>query len=142
MKWEEELKEELRLAEEELAKAKKAYDEADEGHKVALLCKMEAVQANVMRAKNHLIPVGAKVSISPYTDWHSYTIVRRTKDTLTAREDRQTTFKHCWQDGQLNCEPDESGSLIRLTWSKARRKWCYGIYKVMLGEYNYEDPSF
>lgn len=104
--------------------------------------KIEALKSEALSLKALTIDVGKKISISPYTDWQSYTIVKRTKQTLTCQEDRQTHFKDCWQDGELECERDEKGSLITLRWSKKHGWWSYGIYRVSLGERNYRDPSF
>lgn len=141
--WQKELQDEFDAQQKAVMEAKALHDkEADELKRYNLEAKLRRETAKLSRIRNHMVPVGAKVSISPYTDWHSYTIVSRTKDTLTARADRQTAFKTSWQDGERNCEPNPNGEIIRLTWSKVSNCWCYNIYKVMIGEYNYEDPSF
>lgn len=141
--WQKELQDELDAQKKAVMEAKALHDrETDELKRYTLEARLRRETVKMNQIRNHMIKVGQKVSISPYSDWHSYTIISRTKDTLTAREDRQTTFKTCWQDGERNCEQDPKGAIIKLTWSKIGKRWCYGIYKVMVGEYNYEDPSF
>lgn len=139
-----ELEDELKMRQAECDEAERKLQSliGDEDAYYAQSRRLEVLQAKVERVQRHMIPVGAKVSISPYTDWHSYTIIKRTKDTLTARADRQTNFKVGYADGERNCEPDPNGEVITLRWSQVSNRWCYGIYRVMMGEYNYEDPSF
>jgi hypothetical protein len=141
--WQKELQGELEAQQAEVSRIEALYkSEQDKEKKYNLSCRLEREQAKLGRIERHMIKVGEKISISPYSDWRSYTIISRTKDTLTARQDRQTHFKDCWQDGELECEPNPNGQVIRFTWSKVSNHWCYGNYKVMVGEYNYEDPSF
>ena len=139
----EELQQELDGCEAEERRLQQAlYDTKSESEAIRLEAKLEYAHKKAEQAKRHMVKVGEKISISPYSDWHSYTIISRTKDTLTARADRQLAFKDCWQDGEMHCEEDPNGQIIRLTWSKVSNRWCYGIYKTMVGEYNYRDPSF
>ena len=100
------------------------------------------IESEIISLKAMMVDVGDKISISPYTDWQSYTVIKRTKFTLTCQADRQTHFKTSWQDGERHCERDVNGKTIVLHWSKKYKWWSYNIYKVALGERNYEDPSF
>jgi len=93
-------------------------------------------------AKSMALQAGDRISLSPYSDWQSYTVVSRTHYTLTCVEDRQTKFKDSWQDGELECEQDPNGPRITLHWSKKHGMWSYGCYRVALGVRNYRDPCF
>jgi len=107
-----------------------------------LIRRREEIDAELLSIKAYCLQPGDHVSLCPYSDWHSYTIVSRTKFMLTARADRQTKFKVDAQDGELLSEPDPNGKTITLTWSKKKGWWCHGIYLVCLGKRNYKDPAF
>lgn len=102
----------------------------------------ERLAGELLTIKAFTLKVGDRVSISPWSDWYSYTVVSRTKCTLTCKADRQTHFKESWQDGEMECEQDPNGALITMHWSRKHGWWSYPPYKVALGVRNYQDPSF
>jgi hypothetical protein len=144
--WKKQMLDELKAVQEELEKwkheADDAYAKGDEKRFKMAEARVQYFKRQSYQLHCHLIEVGKKISISPYTDWQSYTIIRRTKDALYARADRQLHFIKDWMDGYRACEEDPNGEVIRLTWGKVSKMWCYKDYKVCVGERNYEDPSF
>ena len=123
-----------------------AYEYAESAYNAEPCLKTARLKALMEReyevAKAHNVAIGDKVSECIYTDWHSYTICSRTRDVLYARADRQLAFKKSFEDGERFCEEDPNAKPVRFTWSKLLQRWVRKGYTVIVGEYNYEDPSF
>lgn len=88
------------------------------------------------------VKVGDYISISPYSDWYSYKVIRRTPKTLICQENGDRKFIESWEDGRMSSEDDPHGDVITLRWSHKRNRWVYNTYRVAMGKYDYEDPSF
>lgn len=100
----------------------------------------------IVKATN--IDVGDGISLSPYTDWHAYTVIER-RETLKGfvlkiqKDNAIRTDKNGMSDSQdYRFERDKNGRIEEVRWSNKKNWFTCDIYKVMLGRYEYYDYSF
>lgn len=110
-----------------------------------------------LKLKN--IEVGDGITINLYSDSNAYTVIKRTKSTITIQRDKATLkpeFKPEFVRGGFSCictnqndqdydyEKNENGRIITLRWSNKYNTWSTGNYgsNVSLGRHEFYDYNF
>lgn len=105
------------------------------------------------------IQVGDGITLNLYSDAHAFTVIKRTKNTITVQRDKATLketftpefsvggfFAHCSnQDEQdYNYEQDPNGRIIILRWNEKKKKWLNKKYCVSTsyGRNEYYDYNY
>lgn len=114
-------------------------------------------ELNQLRLKN--IEIGEGITINLYSDSHAYTVIKRTKSTITIQRDKATLkpeFKPEFIEGGFSCictnqneqdynyKKDKDGHIITLRWSNKYNTWSTGNHgrSVSLGRHEFYDYNF
>lgn len=110
-----------------------------------------------LRLKN--IEVGDGITINLYSDSNAYTVIKRTKSTITIQRDKvvlkpefkpefiEGGFSHICtnqNDQDYDYERDEDGRILTLRWSDKYNTWSTGNHgsSVSLGRHEFYDYNF
>lgn len=100
----------------------------------------------VVKATN--VEIGDGISLSPYSDWKSYTVIDRKETpkgfTLTVQEDKAIRTD---EGGMSDCqdyrfERNSEGCIRTVKWNSKKNWFTADGYRVKLGRYAYYDYSF
>lgn len=114
-------------------------------------------ELNQLRLKN--IEIGEGITVNLYSDSHAYTVIKRTKSTITIQRDKATLkpeSKPEFIEGGFSCictnqndqdydyERDENGRILTLRWSNKYNTWSTGNHgsSVSLGRHEFYDYNF
>lgn len=120
-------------------------------------CKKKAQEAPVYEEFYQGLEVGDGVTVHLYSDAEAYTIIKRTKNSLTLQRDKVTLKKgckpdfipggfgaHCTnnEDLEYDYERDPNGSIITVRWSKKHGCFRYLNKTVTAGRHEFYDYNF
>ena len=119
--------------------------ELDKAHSIT--CRGEKIDEIMAPHREKLyqgLEVGDGITIHLWSDAHAATIIRRTKATIWARQDKAIRTD---SNGMSDCqsyryEPDENGSIYECRWSPKRKTFVYLGNSIGVGRHEYYDYSF
>ena len=131
-----------------------------EGYGRANRRRKEELEFELWKELNREIEVGDGVTECLYSDRHAYTVIARTRTTLTIQKDKATLdpdFKPEWVVGGFagHCtnqeeqtwsyEHDPEGAIVKCRWSEKRGRWqtgSDGSIGIIRGRHEFHDYNF
>lgn len=116
-------------------------------------------KGDTMNNQDFSIEAGA--TICRYTDCHAYTVIKRTKTTITLQRDKATLLNNptSGEEDALKVSPggfmahvegtqryeyqrDEDGETVIARWNAKRNRYMVGSYSVIAGRSEHYDYNF
>lgn len=140
-----------------LAQFYEAYAEFKAHGGVNLFIEEMNLKEKIAIEQRREVEVGDGVTVCFYTDREAYTVIKRTKRTITIQRDKatlSTDFKPVFEiggfcayctnnnDQKYTYERDENGSIITCRWSEKNGCFMHGHCRIINGRREFYDYNF